>query len=79
MPRYDSSFSCAARSSALKNSTPKPETGNTVDLPLPGGTGNDTHPWRHLPAEVAVRAFLHILREVRANAIALRIDDPKLF
>jgi len=37
MFRYDPSFKAAARSSALKKSTPNPETGKAVDLPPPGG------------------------------------------
>src|SRR5258706_7787355 len=36
MSRYYPPLSAAARSSALKKSTPKPDTGNAVDLPLPG-------------------------------------------
>jgi len=35
--RHDPWFRAAARSPALKKSRPKLETGNAVDLPLPGG------------------------------------------
>jgi len=35
--------------------------------------------WANLPAEVAVCAFLHVFREVRANAVPFLIDNPKLF
>ena len=40
---------------------------------------NDTHPGPHLPAEVAVRAFLYVFRKVRANTVPFLIDNPKLF
>jgi hypothetical protein len=37
MPTYEPPFSSAARSSALKQETPKLDTGKIEDLPLPGG------------------------------------------
>ena len=50
-----------------------------IGFAAPRGTGNDIHPGPHLPAEVAVRAFLHVFREVRANRAPFLIDNPKLF
>ncbi len=39
--------------------------------------GNDIHPGTHLPAEIAVGAFLHVVREVRANAVPFLVDNPE--
>ena len=35
------------------------------------------HPGRHLPAEVAFRAFLHIFRQLSANAVAMSSMIPR--
>jgi len=66
----------AARSSALKKSTPKVDTGNAVDLPLPEA-GDNKHPGRHLSAEVAIRAFPHVDWQILADPPAGFVRDPE--
>jgi hypothetical protein len=40
----------------------------------PRRTGYDEHPRRHLPAEIAIRAFPHVAGKIRADTLALAIS-----
>ena len=75
-------MSSAARSSALKESTPKDETGKRVDFPLPGGPAitirrGTIRRGTGLSAEVAIGPFEHVFGYTRFQAPALVIGDTK--
>jgi hypothetical protein len=40
-------------------------------------TGDDEHPGRHLPAEIAIGAFPHILRQVLTDALTVAVSDAQ--
>ena len=51
--------------------------GESCRLAARWGTSDDKHPGRHLPAEIAIRAFPHILRQVLADALTFAIGDTQ--
>src|ERR1700681_983419 len=76
MPRNEPSFSCAARLSTLKESTPNSATGKRVVLPLPGGPATMTIRGRaKLSPEVSVCVLTHIFGEFGLQEVATLIDD----
>src|SRR5260370_41254055 len=53
--------------------------GESCRLAARWGTSDDKHPGRHLPAEIAIRAFPHILRQVLADPLTFAIGvSPSL-
>src|ERR1700751_3534462 len=71
-------FNSAARSSALKQSIWKEESGKRLLFPLPGGPATTVMRGRgKLSAEVGTCVLAHVLRDFVLQKAALFVDDPQ--
>jgi hypothetical protein len=76
---YDPSFKAAARSSALKKSTPNPDTGKALDLPAPGGPATMNIRGANLSTEIAVDSVPHVGGKIGVHAFPICIGNAEAF